>query len=271
MPPVMLSGMRFTLAGLLLVPMLLIKKINWREQMSHWRFMLTFAIVQTFLQYGIFYMGLNLVPGALASIIIGAGPLFIAILAHFTLPNDHLSLHKLGAIALGLAGVATISFAGQDLSTSNPFFYHGIALLLISNIIGSYTNIMVVKYKEALSPILLTAFANLAGGILLFITSLFIEPTTALHTALPADFWYALIWLAIIPAAGFSAWYTLLARPTTIVSELNILKFNIPVVGVLLSWLLLPNESPTPHSIIGILFIFAAVMLLQLPQILKKK
>ncbi len=265
MPPMMLSGFRFMLAGVLLIPLVVILKVNWRVQMKHWRFMLLFGLIQTFLQYGLFYAGLDLVPGALAAIIIGANPLFIAVMAHLTLNDDKLTPRKILAITLGVIGVIYISVGGETLTSTNPLFYRGLALLLVSNIVGSYTNIMVIKRTEPIAPILLTLVANFTGGLLLFLVSLFIEPTEVLHSHLPAEFYWALLWLAIIPAAGFSLWYSLLQRPGVKVSELNILKFIIPVVGVVSSWWLLPDESPTWRAVIGILIISTSVVVLQLP------
>lgn len=266
----MLSGVRFTLAGLLLVPMVFITKLNWREQLSqNWRFMLLFGFVQSFLQYGIFYMGLNLVPGAISAIIIGAGPLFIAVMAHITLENDKLNARKIFAVMLGLAGVVSISITGDEFATSDKF-YLGVALLVTSNLIGSYTNIMIVKNPNKISSMLLTLVSNLSGGVMLFLTSLFLEPTDALHHSLPMEFYLAITWLAIIPAAGFTIWYYLLSLPGVKVSELNIIKFVIPIVGVILSWLMLPGEYPTWGTIIGIVIISSALIVLQLPTIIEK-
>lgn len=266
MPPMMLSGFRFMLAGLLLLPIIFIFKVDWRKELQHWRFILLFGFVQTFLQYGLFYAGLDLVPGAIAAIIIGAGPLFIAIMAHIALQNDKLTIRKSIAILLGLSGVISISLTNNNLSANNPHFLFGVALLIISNIVGSYTNIMVIKRTTPISPILLTMAANFSGGVLLFIVSLFIEPTDSLSSSLPLEFYLALLWLAIIPAAGFTAWYHLLQRPGVKVSELNVLKFIIPVVGVLLSWLLLPDEYPTWSATIGIIIISTAVIILNYPR-----
>ncbi|MFI3281061.1 MAG: DMT family transporter [Rikenellaceae bacterium] len=271
MPPMMLSGVRFSLAGVMLIPMIFITRIDWRSQAAaHWRFMLFFGFIQSFLQYGIFYMGLNLVPGAVSAIIVGSGPLFVAVMAHLTLKDDRLNGRKIFAVMLGLAGVISISLTGEKLATSDNFYW-GVAMLIASNLIGSYTNIMVVKQSKGLSPILLTLWSNLSGGLMLFFASLFVEPTDALHTSLPLTFYLALLWLAVIPAAGFSIWYYLLSLPGVKVSELNIFKFVIPIVGVLLSWLLLPGEYPTWSTVIGIVIISTAVVVLQLPAIFKRR
>ncbi len=264
--PIFLSGVRFILAGLLLVPVMYFKKIDlFHAVKSHWRFMLVFAFVQTFMQYGLFFLGIDKVPGATSSIIVGAGPLFVAIMAHLTLGNDKLSVRKITAIVLGLSGIVFISMAKGKISTDNPSFYTGVGLLLLSNIVGSYTNIMVAKKKTSnISPYALTSVANFIGGIMLLITSfLFEKPKSFLF---PAEFYAALFWLAFISAAAFSLWYGLLNRPAVKVSELNIWKFLIPVTGSILSWILLKGENPDTPTIIGILSISIALMLMQLPE-----
>lgn len=263
MEPVRLSGFRFTLAGMLLWPLLAYQKVNIRQHLKHWKFMAFFAFLQTFLQYGLFFMGLNKVPAATAAVIVGAGPLFIAVMAHFTMHNDKLTLRKIVAIALGLAGVLFISLTKGEMSGSGPAFFSGIALLILSNTIGASTNILVAKHKGDISPVALTSFANFTGGLLLILVSLFTE--TSKGNGYPPEFWGVLLWLAFIPAAGFSIWYTILKMPGVKVSELNMWKFIIPVTGCVLSWLFLPGETPDMPSIIGILAISSALILLQLP------
>ena len=262
--PVFLSGMRFTLAGLILIPVMRLKRINIIAELKHWRFMLLFAFVQTFLQYGLFFMGLNKVPGAISAIIIGAGPLFVALMAHITLQNDKLTFRKIMAIILGLTGIVFISIANGDITSGDSSFYMGVGLLILSNIIGSYTNIMVVKKKsDNISPIVLTSFANFFGGIMLIIVAFVIEkPEIEIY---PIEFYFALLWLAIIPAAAFTLWYGILQRPDIKVSELNMWKFLVPVTGCVLSWLILPDENPDISSIIGIIIIISSLMLLQTP------
>lgn len=264
-PPIFLSGMRFTLAGLLLVPVMIAKGVDLRPVVKHWRFVLLFALIQTFLQYGLFFMGLNKVPGATAAIIIGAGPLFVAIMAHLTLKDDKLTVRKIIAIVLGLSGVVFISLTKGELTSNDPNFYAGVGLLVLSNIIGSYTNIMVVKKRSYnISPIALTSFANFTGGLMLLITALILEkPEIKVY---PTEFYFALLWLAFIPASAFSIWYSLLQKPGVKVSELNMWKFVVPVSGVILSWLFLPGEKPDMYSVIGIIIITAALLMLQLPK-----
>lgn len=259
--PLHLSGIRFMLAGLLLVPFLIYRKVDWKRNLKEWKYMLLFGFLQTFVQYGIFFMGLNKVPGAISAIIIGGGPLFVAIMAHFSIKDDKLTLRKSIAIALGLVGIVFISLANGETGNVGSAFYYGVALLIISNLVGASTNIIVAKNKERVSPVMLTAFANFTGGVLLYIVSYFTESWYIKDYT--AEFYFAWFWLALIPAAGFSIWYSLLQQPDVKVSELNVWKFVIPVTGAILSWILLPEESPDLYSIIGIVIIATALITLQ--------
>lgn len=259
--PLHLSGMRFMLAGILLIPFLIYQKIDWISNLKEWRYMLLFGFLQTFIQYGFFFMGLNKVPAAISAIIIGGGPFFVAVMAHFTMGNERMSFRKILAIVLGMAGIVFISFAKGGSIHTDASFYYGVILLIISNIVGASTNIIVAKNRNKVSPVMLTAFANFSGGLILYIVSFFTEDWYVKPYSL--EFYIAWIWLALIPAVGFSIWYSLLKRPEVKVSELNMWKFVVPVAGVVLSWLLVPGEYPDLYSILGIFIITVALLILQ--------
>lgn len=260
--PLHLSGLRFMLAGILLIPFLIYQRTDWKANLKEWKYMLLFGILQTFIQYGLFFMGLDTVPASAAAIIIGGGPLFVAIMAHFLMNNDKLTPRKSFAIVLGLTGVAFISISKGITTDTGYHFWIGIGFLIISNITGAFTNIIVAKNKNRVSPIMLTAFANFTGGALLYIVSCFTENYALREYT--TEFYIALIWLAFIPAAAFSIWFTLLKRPKVQVSELNIWKFVVPVTGCLLSWMILPEEAPDIYSVTGIAIISMALITLQL-------
>lgn len=259
--PIHLSGIRFTLAGLLLIPLLFYQKIDWKAHLKEWRYLLLFGFIQSFVQYGLFFVGLNMVDASISAIIIGGGPLFIALMAHFTLPDDKLTFRKTFAIILGMVGIVFVSVTSGSRLSLNTVFYVGVIILILSNLVGATTNIIVAKNRTRVNPIVLTAAANLTGGIMLYIASIFLEDWTL--QIYPTKFYLIWIWLAIIPAAGFSIWYSLLKDPEVKVSELNIWKFLTPVSGVILSWIILPNEEPNISSILGIIIISIALITLQ--------
>lgn len=267
MGPFELSGVRFILAGVFLWPLLIIQRVSLRKTLKHWRFLLFFAFLQTFLQYGLFFAGLNLVPAATAAMIVGGAPLIIAVLAHFTMQGDRMTWRKTGAILLGIAGVTFISLTKGEMLGSDSNFYLGVIFLLVSSLVGGSTNIVVAKYMKNIHPIALTSFANFIGGLFLFFSAKLIEKP--INNGYPTEFWIALCWLSFISAAGFSIWYTILKKPHIKVSELNMWKFIIPVTGCILSWTLLPDEIIDFPSVLGIIIITTSLLLFAWPN--KKK
>ena len=262
--PIMLAGLRFSLAGVLLIPILLMGKRPFLSLFKHWRYMLFFGFIQTFLQAGLFFLGLHDVPGAVASIIGGLGPIFVTILAHFTIKNDSFSVRKIISCLIGFSGILFIALNKNGLDVVSTDFYLGITLLVVSSIVGAGTNIVVKKQQRLnVSPIALNSFSSLSGGIILIISALIFEPPMLPNP--PIEFYFSLLWLALIPAAGFSIWYYLLAQPSVKVSELNIWKFSVPIIGSILSWILLKNEEPTWPEIVGILIISVAIVVLEYP------
>ncbi|MEG0500174.1 MAG: DMT family transporter, partial [Rikenellaceae bacterium] len=245
MPPVRLSGYRFMLAGLILIPILVIRRYDWSELSGQFGFITLFAVIQTFFQYGLFYFGLNLVPASISAIIIGAGPFFVTIMAHYFLKNDQITIRKSLSIICGLLGVVFISLKNNVDLSQNPNFYWGVLALVMSNVIGSASNIVVVRHTKKLSSISLTAMSCFIGGAMLYLLSLVVEPEGSYGiTGYPFEFYGALLWLAMIPALAFSLWYFILQLPGVKVSEINIWKFLTPVFGVVLSWIMLSNEKP---------------------------
>jgi drug/metabolite transporter (DMT)-like permease len=81
------------------------------------------------------------------------------------------------------------------------------------------------------------------------------------HLAFPMEHWLDLLWLSFMAAAAFSIWFRLLQRPGVKVSELNLFKFIIPVVGAILSWMLVPDEEPEWITVTGMIIItFSLIM-----------
>lgn len=266
MPPLRLSGYRFITAGLILMPILLFQRYNWKEMKGQYGFVFLFAMIQNFLQYGLFYYGLNLVPASISAIIIGIGPLFITVLAHFSLKDDRITTKKIVSIIFGVSGVVFISLKNDVVISENPQFYLGLVILTMSNIIGSASNVVVARRTRQLSSIALTAVSCLFGGLMLFLFSLVVEPSDNVGImGYPLKFYGALLWLAMIPAISFSLWYYLLKLPNVKVSEINIWKFLVPVFGVILSWIMLDNESANVYTVIGIVIISLSIIILQFP------
>ncbi len=107
--PFIVGGARFILAGLLLLPLC----GRWAAMgvaiRKHWRLILAVSMLQTILLYGTFFWGMMFVHGAQGAIVIGSSPLMAALMAHFLMHDDRMTVRKACAIGLGLAGVGIIA------------------------------------------------------------------------------------------------------------------------------------------------------------------
>lgn len=260
--PMRFAGVRFMIAGLLTVPFCSQLKNYFKIVRKSWKFLLFLAFIQTTLHYALFYMGVIRVEGALAAITIGASPLFVAITSHFFMENDRMSWPKVITIVGGLAGVSLVAFGRQTGGDHNVQLV-GVLLLLITNIAGSFNNILVVREKDNIPPLIISSFSMFVGGLGIWLFSIPMEgiPHFTIH---PQPYYVALAWLSFVSAAGVSIWTKLLKRPGIVVSELNFWKFLIPVSGAILSWTFLPDEHVNLISIVGIVIIGSSLILLNL-------
>ncbi|MGZ2370831.1 DMT family transporter [Ancylomarina sp. YFZ004] len=265
--PLNFAGIRFFISGLLILPFIPQFKTKLRGLSSKsWKLIVQVALLQTTLLYGLFYTGINYLPGALGAMLIGAQPLFAAIMAHLMMKNDKMTWTKISAILLGMLGVCIISLGRADfvLTTTIPL---GVGILILNNIVGSMGNVVVARDTREIPPRILASFSMIIGGAMLILISVPMEhPQWNIH---PTEYYLALGWLAIVSAMAITIWFGLLGREGVKVSNLNTWKFIIPIFGACISWLLLPNESPDLISILGMMVI--AFSLLMLNYFNKKK
>jgi drug/metabolite transporter (DMT)-like permease len=266
--PLQFAGIRFLIAGLILLPVIGNFKKMKKEVRTNLAFVCLVAFLQVVLQYSFFYLGVNLVPASISAMIVGSGPLFVALAAHFTMTDDRLSWVKTISILLGIAGVAIITLGRKSLASGDEIALLGILYLLLNNMSSGISNVVIARKRHTISPINLTSSSLFIGGLAMIFVSLPFEGLP--KQPFPAEYFVALAWLSFLSAASISIWNTLLCRPEVKVSELNIWKFLIPVAGAILSWIILPNESADLVSVSGMILIAFALLFLNLP-IGKKK
>lgn len=266
--PLQFAGIRFILAGLMLFPLINNPGKFSKEVKENFAYVLLIAFLQVILQYSLFYMGVNLVPASISAMIVGSSPLFVALVAHFTISGDRMDWFKTGSIVLGILGVAVITLGRETLPSGAEITLTGVVFLLLNNLVSGITNVVVARKKHTISPMVLTSSSLFIGGISLLVVSFPLEGLP--QQAFPPEYFFALGWLSFLSAAAITIWNTLLRRPAVKVSELNIWKFLIPVSGAILSWLILPDEAPDFVSILGMVLIASALLILNLKRRIRK-
>ncbi|MFP4521566.1 MAG: DMT family transporter [Fibrobacterota bacterium] len=265
--PLRLAGLRFMLAGILLIPFCGKPAKYLKTTARNLRTIIFISFLQTFLLYSLFFTGMSIVRGAQASIIIGSGPFFTAILAHFLMHDDRITGSKMTSIFFGIAGLCLISLSSKPWQPSGLAEFGGMGILLFSTLVSALANITVAKRGRDINPVILNSSQMFLGGISILLLSFITEGIP--RGVPPAEFFLVLIWLSTVSALAFSIWFYLLTRKKT--ARLNSWKFLIPVFGSVLSWVILPDETPGIMSVSGMILVGTAIVLINIPRSFRQR
>ncbi len=257
--PLHFAGVRFTLAGLMILPFTVKPKAFFSMIREHWKIVIWVTVLQTLVNYILFYLGMDLVPGALGAVIVGSQPLVTAVVAAMMQEGDRLTGKKIVTITFGITGVILISAGRQAFKLGNLIELLGVFMILGANIATATSNVLVSMKGKGMNPQVLSSTSLFIGGAVIWLISIPLEGKP--QGPMPVKYWLVLLWLSFMAANAFSIWFRLLQRPHVKVSELNLWKFIIPVVGAILSWLFVPGEKPEWLTITGMIIITFSLIL----------
>ncbi len=237
------SGVRFVIAG---GALLLLARHPWAElRATGWSWVVAMALTQTVGQYVLFYWGLELSSGALASLLVSSGSFWWVLLAPRLGHSPGLTTRQWWVLGAGALGV-TLAVYSPGVTTGNPQL--GAIAILGANLFGALGLACFQKIKPTMGTRAGTGFSLFLGGIILV--------GLGAHSAWRGDLSlfdeYVVVctlWLAFVSAAAFALWNHL----STIMPshQLATYRFLIPVCGVFESLWLLDNEHLTPAMMAG--------------------
>ncbi|MBB5855413.1 DMT family transporter [Amycolatopsis umgeniensis] len=199
---------------------------------------------------GVFWFGLYMVAlnwgehytdAGTASLLVGIGPVFAAILAGIVL-KEGLPRPLVIGLVVAFTGAAIVGLSSQHGSSS----VLGVVLCLLAA--AGYA-VGVVSQKPALShatALQATTFGCVVGAVacLPFSGQLIDDVATA-----PASATWSVVYLGLLPTAlAFYTWAYALSR--TPAGKLGVTTYVVPVIVIALSWLFL-DEVPTLLAILG--------------------
>jgi drug/metabolite transporter (DMT)-like permease len=257
--PFHFAGVRFIISGIIILPFTVSPRLYLKIVKENWKVIGMVTFFQIIVNYSLFYMGLQLVPGALGAVIAGSQPLVTALLASLMHEEDKLTRRKVITIICGISGVILISAGRQAFRFGATIELLGVVMILVANSSLSLGNIIVSLKSKGINPYVLSSSALFLGGLMLYLISIPVEGIPS--GPFPMDYWIILLWLSFMAAVAFSIWFKLLQRPGVKVSELNLWKFIIPVAGAILSWLLVPDEKPEWVTLAGMVIITGSLIM----------
>jgi drug/metabolite transporter (DMT)-like permease len=257
--PFHFAGSRFIISGVMILPFTERPALFIRMVRENWKVVAWVTTLQFLVNYSLFYQGLTIVPGALGAVIVGSQPLVTAVVASIMHDEDKLSRKKIITIIFGISGVILISAGRQAFKFGTAIELLGVLMILVGNIATATGNVIVSLKSKSINPFVLSSSSMFIGGVILYLVSIPVE--SRIQAPFPLDYWLSLLWLSFMAASAFSIWFKLLQRPGVRVSELNLWKFIIPVVGAILSWLLIPDEYPEWLTISGMIIITVSLIM----------
>ncbi len=251
---ILFAGYRFFLAGLMTLAFAKVTGLDLRIQRKDWPMLLKIGFIQTTIQYLCFYFGLFNTTGINGSIIVSTGTFFAIILAHFHYKNDSLTVKKWLGLIIGFGGVLLANVKGN---TALSFNWLGDGLIMFSSFLGAYSLILAKESSRHMDPIVVSGYQMTLGSIVLILAGGGLSGFDSIHFT-----WISgtlLFYLSFLSAAAFAIWYVLLKHHP--VSQISINKFQIPVWGVLLSALLLPEETLRPILLLALAAVIIGIFI----------
>lgn len=252
---IILAGIRFLLAGLILFTILTIfMKKSIKVNRKQFRSLIVLGLFQTTLQYFFFYNGLGHTTGMKGAILSSTGNFFVVIIAHFIYANDKINYNKIFGLILGFLGIIVANLGKSSFNLN--FTFSGEGFLIISSIMGALGTIFAKNIAKDIHPFVATGWQMFIGSIMLLSIG-FINPNAAtLHFNNKALI--LLVYSSFLSATAFSLWYSLLKYNKA--GEITIYRFAIPVSGALLSTIFIPGEKFTINLILSLFLVALGIM-----------
>lgn len=272
------AGLRFMLAGCLtivLFPLLTARRRILLPNRRAFSKIVILAMLQTFLQYLFFYIGLSHTTASKASVLNSLN-VFVAVLAACLLfHQERLGLNKIVACVLGFAGVVLVNISGGG---GMQISLLGEGFMLFAAVSYAFSSVVLKRFAQTQDPVMLSGWQFLLGGVLLclvgvcaggridFVSHVGVSnvpgsPLEAFVFALAQ--WrgvWMLLYLAMVSAVAYALWGILLRENP--VSRITVFGFLNPICGVVLS-VLLRGEGDMLHwrNLIALCLVCAGIVL----------
>ncbi len=251
---ILFAGIRFTLAGIQLFVLYgLINHKICRIEKAIFPKVLRLGIVQTFVQYLFFYIGVSHVTGVKGSIINSANSFFMIILAHFLVKGERLNLKKIIGCLLGVAGVIAVNVGGDF---SGGMTLTGEGFILCASLAYAMASILAKGLSQGQDPMVITCYNFLLGGSLLLLAGILMGGRIPSFTGKSL---LLLFYMGMISAGAFSIW-TLLLKYNQ-VGKVAIFGFMIPVYGCLFSGLFLQETLLKAGNLAALLLVCSGIII----------
>ncbi|MBY0599395.1 DMT family transporter [Bacillus bingmayongensis] len=257
-PPLFSAGIRFFLAGIILIIIFMLKRKDVTPYLLSKRIMYA-GFCLTFMTFATLYWAEQHISSGLAAVLSATGPMMILLLQSRR-NKTKLQREQLFALIIALIGVSCISLPGMHQQLT---FIWSIACLII--LVGElFYGIGSIRSKEILSdlpkvsPFFINGIQMFYGGIFLLIASILIEqPNLAILTSWSVR-WPILYLIFVGSIGGHGLYYWLLSKTNPVFPSTWL--YVSPLIAVITGYVFL-GEPINPVMGIGACLILIGVFL----------
>jgi drug/metabolite transporter (DMT)-like permease len=253
-PPILFAATRFTLAGLLLLPIALLSGPEGHLSRRDLLPMLGLGIVGVTVTQSLFTMGVGLTTAANTALVYSTAPVW-GMLLGLALGWERPRVSGIFGIGLCLVGVGAIVYGSLDFAGTSLV---GDALILVAAVCwGSYT-VLTLSFLRRYSALAVAAYAMTLGGLAAFPLEA-LDPASLDLAALDSLTWAAAAYSALCSSAfGFAAWSWGVSRVGA--NRVLVYQYLVTLTGVSTGILLL-GEDFGIGQLVGAAVILAGVYL----------
>ena len=220
---------------------------------------------QTIGQYVFFYLGLAHTGGVNSAVVDSLTTFFAIIIAALVMHMEKLTPGKILGCLLGFSGVLIINLSSQGFSFS-PL---GDGLVALSALCYGVSSNLIKLYSQQHDTVIFSGYQFVFGGVVMTVIghgglclsgeSVAVNPDDATKAVL------MLVYLALVSSVAYTLWGLLLKKND--VSKISVFGFMTPVLGVVLSALLLGEGGQLGvRHIVSLLLIAAGITVVNLKQ-----
>ncbi|HEY5258297.1 MAG TPA: EamA family transporter [Candidatus Baltobacteraceae bacterium] len=249
MPPLSGVGLRFVVAGLLLLGVGALRRDLIPLRALPWKLVLVLATCLFGLNYVLTYNAERGLTSGLTAVLFGTLPFFAFFYARYLVDERATSRVWIGTI-LAFAGVGVISLIGESRG-SWPY----VLSILGSAALAGFANVYAKRHSHH-APLAILAPAMLIAGIVVGVAGIAIEHPDAHRALLPASLG-ALLYLSVLGSA-VAFFINLWLLKHVAVWVVNFSALIIPVIAVLVG-IFFAGEAFSPRELIGAAMVVAGL------------
>src|SRR2546428_5478565 len=264
-PPLILAGLRHTLVGIFLYPVLRVKT-GIRPSGGNWRAAFIAGVLLLFVGNGGVSWAEQTVPSGITALLVATVSLWLVIVDWLRPGGVKPVLRVVMGLLMGFAGLALL-VGPAHLGGSERVDPRGAAVLVVASLAWACGSLYSKHGGMPSSPMLAVAMQSLTGGVILLIAGLLAGEFRGLHLgAISMRSWLALGYLIVFGSGiGFSAYIYILHKSTA--ARVATYAFVNPVVALFLGWLIVGGTITLRTPFAGAVILTAGILGITAPHL----